>query len=84
METPVKEVKALEESLSDLSLTKEDTFAFFDTFREYLFTTNEDEEEIPMDMSQFMKFLDTHNCAYIKEYLFGFWYTFPRVYEFKL
>lgn len=52
---------------------EDENFQLFGPFKEHLFTTSDEkDEEIPMDMSQFMKFLDTHKCAYIKEYLFGF------------
>ncbi|XP_050098657.1 RWD domain-containing protein 2A [Anopheles aquasalis] len=44
-------------------------------FREELFCDMEedsDAEDLPMSMSLFMKFLDKHNCNYIKKTLFGF------------
>uniref|UniRef100_A0A2M3ZBE2 RWD domain-containing protein n=1 Tax=Anopheles braziliensis TaxID=58242 RepID=A0A2M3ZBE2_9DIPT len=44
-------------------------------FREELFCDIEedsDAEDLPMSMSLFMKFLDKHNCSYIKKILFGF------------
>lgn len=49
-------------------------FNRFEGFREQLFTTNEENEdlEVPMDMSLFMKFLEQHHSTYVKEYLFGF------------
>lgn len=48
-------------------------FGKFDQFREQIFTTNEEnDEEIPMNMSLFMKFLQEHDCTYIKDYIFGF------------
>ncbi|XP_063696005.1 RWD domain-containing protein 2A [Culicoides brevitarsis] len=65
-------LRKVETPEKDSELVSQEAFQYFDSFREYLFSTNEDNEEIPMDMSQFMKFLDAHNCAYIKEFLFGF------------
>lgn len=49
-------------------------FNRFEDFREQLFTTkvDGDDEEVPMDMSLFMKYLEQHSSEYIKEYLFGF------------
>ncbi|XP_049544783.1 RWD domain-containing protein 2A isoform X2 [Anopheles darlingi] len=44
-------------------------------FREELFCDMEedsDAEDLPMSMSLFMKFLDKHNCSYIKKTFFGF------------
>ncbi|XP_055531238.1 RWD domain-containing protein 2A [Wyeomyia smithii] len=43
-------------------------------FREELFTEVDDEndEEVPMSMSLFMKFLDRHESSYIRKEIFGF------------
>ncbi|XP_065080373.1 RWD domain-containing protein 2A [Ochlerotatus camptorhynchus] len=43
-------------------------------FREELFTEVDDEndEEVPMSMSLFMKFLDKHDSGYIRKEIFGF------------
>lgn len=52
---------------------KIDTFRRFNGFREEVFTDIGDEDCVqPMDMSLFMKFLEQHNCKYIKKELFGF------------
>uniref|UniRef100_A0A8D8PCZ9 RWD domain-containing protein 2A n=2 Tax=Culex pipiens TaxID=7175 RepID=A0A8D8PCZ9_CULPI len=46
----------------------------FSGFREELLTEVDDEndEEVPMSMSLFMKFLDRHDCGYIRKEIFGF------------
>ncbi|XP_055589318.1 RWD domain-containing protein 2A [Uranotaenia lowii] len=46
----------------------------FNGFREELFTEvgDENDEEVPMSMSLFMKFLDKHNSGYIRKEFFGF------------
>ncbi|XP_053687447.1 RWD domain-containing protein 2A [Sabethes cyaneus] len=43
-------------------------------FREEMFTEVDDEndEEVPMSMSSFMKFLDRHDSGYIRKEIFGF------------
>lgn len=47
-------------------------FQKFTNFREELFTDiGDDGSEQPMNMSLFMKFLEQHNCIYIKKDLFG-------------
>lgn len=51
---------------------KKNSFQRFTNFREELFTDIGDEgNEQPMNMSLFMKFLEQHNCSYIKKDLFG-------------
>ncbi|KAJ6633706.1 RWD domain-containing protein 2A [Pseudolycoriella hygida] len=45
----------------------------FSNFNEQLFVQDGDEQqEVQMDMSLFMKFLEKHNCSYIRKNLFGF------------
>lgn len=46
----------------------------FQGFREELFTevNDENDEEVPMSMSLFMKFLDKHDSGYIRKDIFGF------------
>lgn len=45
----------------------------FSGFREELFTeANDENDEVPMSMSLFMKFLEQHNSGYIKKEIFGF------------
>lgn len=55
---------------------KMDTFRRFSGFREEIFTDiNADGdavEEVKMNMSIFMKFLELHRCSYMKKELFGF------------
>lgn len=58
------------------SLDNMDTFRRFSGFREELFTDinvdGETVEEVKMNMSIFMKFLELHRCSYMKKELFGF------------
>lgn len=45
----------------------------FPNFTEQLFAQDGDEQqEVQMDMSMFMKFLEKHECSYIRKDLFGF------------
>ncbi|KXJ78036.1 hypothetical protein RP20_CCG005823 [Aedes albopictus] len=46
----------------------------FQGFREELFTEvgDQNDEEVPMSMSLFMKFLDNHDSGYIRKEIFGF------------
>ena len=58
-------------------LDKIDNYRKFKGFREELFTDIDSEnnsagEVVKMDMSIFMKYLEMHNCSYIKKDLFGF------------
>ncbi|XP_058117494.1 RWD domain-containing protein 2A [Anopheles ziemanni] len=41
-------------------------------FHEELFCETDDDEDLPMSMSLFMKFLEKNNCSYIKKIIFGF------------
>lgn len=53
-------------------LSKINCFQKFQNVREELFTDiGDDGGEQPMNMSLFMKFLEQHNCNYIKKDLFG-------------
>uniref|UniRef100_A0A2M4BUJ7 RWD domain-containing protein n=1 Tax=Anopheles marajoara TaxID=58244 RepID=A0A2M4BUJ7_9DIPT len=66
-----------ETTLTDGSMEQAlDKLRHFQTgFREELFCDMEEEsdaEDLPMSMGLFMKFLDKHNCSYIKKSLFGF------------
>ncbi|XP_059612281.1 RWD domain-containing protein 2A [Phlebotomus argentipes] len=44
----------------------------FEDFREMLFADVGDDEEVVLNMSNFIKFLELHNCGDIKKELFGF------------
>ncbi|KAG4075917.1 hypothetical protein HA402_003743 [Bradysia odoriphaga] len=45
----------------------------FPNFTEQLFAQDgDDQQEVQMDMSMFMKFLEKHECSYIRKDLFGF------------
>lgn len=47
----------------------------FPNFTEQLFVQDDDgeqQQEVQMDMSMFMKFLEKHECSYIRKDLFGF------------
>lgn len=44
----------------------------FTDFREMLFADVGNDEEVVLNMSNFIKFLELHNCGYIKKELFGF------------
>ncbi|XP_055679374.1 RWD domain-containing protein 2A [Lutzomyia longipalpis] len=44
----------------------------FTDFKEILFVDVGDDEEVVLNMSNFIKFLELHNCGYIKKELFGF------------
>lgn len=50
-----------------------DSVRKFPNFSEQLFVQDENEQqEVQMDMSLFMKFLEKHDCSYIRKDLFGF------------
>lgn len=60
------EVKTID--LDDLDAVRK-----FPNFTEQLFAQDEEEQqEVQMDMSMFMKFLEKHECSYIRKDLFGF------------
>ncbi|GAB0097440.1 RWD domain-containing protein [Sergentomyia squamirostris] len=44
----------------------------FPDFREILFADVGDDEEVVLNMSNFVKFLNLHKCGYMKKELFGF------------
>lgn len=45
-------------------------FRRFNQFRETLYGDDESESVAPINMSEFMKFLENHNCGYVKKELF--------------
>lgn len=47
-------------------------FRKFDQFKEILSVDEMEYGNRPIDMSAFMKFLDSHNCTYVKKELFNF------------
>lgn len=56
-----------------IDLEDMDSVRKFPNFSEQLFCQDEDEQqEVQMDMSMFMKFLEKHDCTYIRKDLFGF------------
>ncbi|XP_055631065.1 RWD domain-containing protein 2A [Toxorhynchites rutilus septentrionalis] len=67
------QVRLAETEMVDTPISFDDNRRFVG-FREELLTelSNENEEEVPMSMSLFMKFLDRHDSGYIRKELFGF------------
>lgn len=45
-------------------------FRRFDQFRETLYNDEDSDSVAPINMSEFMKFLENHNCGYVKKELF--------------
>lgn len=54
------------------SIEKIDKFRIFQSFNEEIFIDIGDEQEVKMNMSVFLKYLEQHNCSDIKKYLFNF------------
>lgn len=54
------------------SIEKIDKFRIFQSFNEEIFIDIGDEQEVKMNMSVFLKYLEQHNCSYMKKYLFNF------------
>ncbi|XP_062564048.1 RWD domain-containing protein 2A [Armigeres subalbatus] len=67
----LSELEQLESSSDDVLV---DEKRRFQGFREELFTEvdGQNDEQVPMSMSLFMKFLDKHDSGYIRKELFGF------------
>lgn len=56
-----------------IDLEDMDSVRKFKNFSEQLFVQDgDDQQEVQMDMSMFMKFLEKHDCTYIRKDLFGF------------
>lgn len=54
------------------SIEKIDKFRIFQSFNEEIFIDIGDEQEVKMNMSVFLKYLEQHNCSYMTKYLFNF------------